>query len=62
MAYINPHICYVDNARVLGYDNSHGYHHRHYMGKEEPVEFQTYEAIAEQFEREWKELHEKAKK
>ena len=28
MAYINLHICQLDNGRVLGYDNSHGYHHR----------------------------------
>lgn len=62
LAYINPHLCQADNGRVLGYDNSHGYHHRHYMGNEEPVEFESYEAIAEQFEREWRILHEKAKK
>jgi hypothetical protein len=61
MAYINPNICHVDNGRVLGYDNSHGYHHRHCMGKEESVEFQGYEAIVKQFEKEWRVLHEKAK-
>ena len=62
LAYINPRLCSVDNGRVLGYDNSHGYHHRHYMGQEEPVEFESYEAIAEQFDNEWKVLHESVKR
>lgn len=61
LAYINYHLCSVDNGRVLGYDNRHGYHHRHYMGKEEPIEFQNYEAIADRFEKEWRKLHEQAK-
>lgn len=62
MSYINYRLCHIDNGRVLGYDNSHGYHHRHYMGKEEPIEFSSYEAVSEQFEKEWRALHEKAKK
>lgn len=62
LAYINPRLCNVDNGRVLGYDNCHGYHHRHYMGKEEPIEFESYEAISELFEKEWRILHEKTKK
>lgn len=61
LTYINHHICSLDNGRVLGYDNSHGYHHRHYMGKEEPIEFVSYEEIAERFEREWRILHEQIK-
>ncbi len=32
LAYINPTIYAGDNGRVLGYDNAHGHHHRHYMG------------------------------
>ena len=62
LAYINTRICQADNGRILGYDNSHGYHHRHYMGTEETIEYQSYQKIAEQFEREWRALHEKAKK
>lgn len=62
LAYINTNLCHVDNGRVLGYDNSHGYHHRHYMGKEEAVDFVNYESIAEKFNQEWRLLHEKAKK
>jgi hypothetical protein len=37
-AYINPAICGADNGRVLGYDNSHDPHHRHFMGKQESVQ------------------------
>ena len=62
LVYINPRLYSADNGRVLGYDNCHGYHHKHYMGKEEPVEFINYETIAEKFDQEWRVLHEKAKK
>lgn len=54
LAYINLRICRVDHGRVLGFDDSHGYHHRHFMGKVEAVEFTSYEAIAERF---FKEVH-----
>jgi hypothetical protein len=49
LAYINLKLCPVDNGRVLGYDNSHDYHHRHFMGEVEAVEFTTYAALAERF-------------
>lgn len=62
LAYINFALYSEDNGRVLGYDNSHGHHHRHYFGQVEPVDFISYEAIAEQFDCEWRALHEKAKK
>ena len=29
LAFINHALCAEDNGRVLGYDNSHGDHHRH---------------------------------
>jgi hypothetical protein len=60
LAYINYNIYRSDNGRVLGYDNDHGYHHRHYMGKVEAIDFTTYEDIAERFKNEWREIHEKA--
>ena len=52
LAYINPLIFSGDNGRVLGYDNSHGYSHRHYMGSitAEP------EALYDRFEQEWQTL------
>jgi len=49
LAYINHRICGVDNGRVLGYDNSHEYHHRHFMGTVEPIEFENYEALSRRF-------------
>ncbi len=56
LAYINPLICQKDNGRVLGFDNAHDYHHRHYMGKVAPVDFVSYEQILEQFQEEWQEI------
>jgi hypothetical protein len=56
LAYINPLICRVDNGRVLGYDNSHGHHHRHSMGKVESVEFRDYQSLAARFQNEVHEL------
>lgn len=56
LAYINLRRCPVDNGRVLGYDNSHDYHHRHFMGTTEPIRFTTYEALVERFIEEVHEL------
>ena len=58
LAYINHRLCRVDNGRVIGYDNSHGHHHRHYFGRKEATEFTSYEDIERQFEEEWRTLHE----
>ena len=52
LAYSNARICAADNGRVLGYDNTHEYHHRHFMGRAEKVEFHGYEALVVRFERE----------
>jgi hypothetical protein len=56
LAYVNHLVCQVDNGRVLGYDNRHNYHHRHYMGKVEPFDFIDYETLANQFREEVYEL------
>ena len=56
VAYINHAICQVDNGRVLGFDNAHGYHHRHYMGLIEPVEHVSYEETLKRFQQEWLEI------
>jgi len=53
LAYINHAIYQGDNGRVLGYDNAHGYHHRHYMGKIEVFAYVSYEATVERFQQEW---------
>ena len=53
MAYIKHRLHEGDNGRVVGYDNQHGYHHRHYFGKVEKVDFISYEDIEERFEQDW---------
>ena len=56
LAYINHRLYPGDNGRVLGFDNRHGHHHRHFMGKAEPIEFVSFEDVENQFDREWSSL------
>lgn len=56
LAYINNALHGGDNGRVLGYDNAHQRHHRHFFGEEQPVTFVSYEDIEERFDREWRDL------
>lgn len=56
LAYINPRLCAVDNGRVLGYDNSHDYHHRHFMGLVEEIVFPGYEVLVNRFQKEVEDL------
>jgi len=56
LAYINLAIFRDDNGRVLGFDNAHDYHHRHYMGEVEAVEYVSYETTLERFQAEWIEI------
>lgn len=56
LAYINHHLYKGDNGRVVGYDNQHNYHHRHYFGKVTPVDFVSFEDIENMFEADWTEL------
>jgi hypothetical protein len=53
LAYINQRIFQGDNGRVVGYDNAHDFHHRHFMGMVEPVEFKSFEDIEERFQADW---------
>lgn len=53
LAYINHNLHQGDNGRVVGYDNQHGYHHRHYFGNVDPVDFVSFEDIEERFEKDW---------
>jgi len=55
-AYINPAIYARDNGRVLGYDNAHGYPHRHFMGQITLEPELPWEAIRDKFRREWMEI------
>jgi len=56
LAYVNHAIYPGDNGRVLGFDNAHGYHHKHFKGCVEPVAFESYEAQLERFQKEWQAL------
>jgi hypothetical protein len=53
LAFINHQLYQGDNGRVIGYDNRHGYHHRHYFGTVEAVTFQSFEEIEARFEADW---------
>ncbi len=56
IAYINLSLFQGDNGRVIGYDNAHDYHHKHYFGEISPVDdFTSYEDLVEQFEQDIKE-------
>ena len=52
LAFINHFLMDEDNGRVLGYDASHGYHHRHFKGQVEAFNFLSYEDTLARFIRE----------
>ena len=57
MAYINKSIFSNDNGRVVGYDNSHDFHHKHYFGQlVELGDFVTYQELVERFKNDLKEF------
>lgn len=57
ITYINPSFPSDENGRVLGYDNAHDYHHRHYKGKIYPVaDFVSYEDVVNRFAEELEEF------
>ena len=56
LAYIQVALFSGDNGRVIGYDNAHGFHHRHYFGKVEPVVFVSFEDIESKFQDDWLKL------
>jgi hypothetical protein len=50
LAFVHHGLCQVDNGRVLGYDNAHGYHERHSMGTAYRVErFASFEQTQTEF-------------
>lgn len=57
LVYINDNITTKDNGRVLGYDNNHGRHHKHKMGKESLIDFSTFDELEAQFQTEFEEIH-----
>ena len=58
LAFINHRLCHKDNGRVLGYDNAHGEHERHFKGAVGRYEFTSYEALVELFIEEVRALRE----
>lgn len=49
LALVVPHVSGLDNGRVLGCDNAHGTHERHYMGSVEPAESISYDDTSNRF-------------
>ncbi len=49
LAFVNPFLTSIDNGRVLGYDNAHGEHHRHFYGHTERIAISSFEALATMF-------------
>ncbi len=49
LAFINHFLMSKDNGRVLGYDNAHGLHHRHFMGVIEAYAFTSYDDTVKHF-------------
>lgn len=62
LAYINHLLHTGDNGRVLGFDNAHGYHHKHYLGNIEPVHFKNFSELEKRFQQEFEVIHAKIKK
>jgi len=57
LAYINHLLFSGDNGRVIGYDNTHNYHHKHYFGEISEVDnFTNYQDLIDRFEKEIKEF------
>ncbi len=57
IVYINLAKYPYDNGRIIGYDNAHNLHHKHYLGDIYPVDdFVSYEELVERFKRDLKEF------
>jgi len=57
MVYINKNIFPNDNGRVMGYDNSHNFHHKHYFGEiYELDDFVNYQELVQRFKNDIKEF------
>jgi hypothetical protein len=56
LAFINHFLTAKDNGRVLGYDNQHGHHHRHFKGSTEPFDYVEYDILFHRFASEVREL------
>ena len=59
LTFINHFLYPGDNGRVLGYDNAHGMHHRHFCGKVETVSVASFDEVEALFHAEVKKLRRK---
>ena len=59
---MNPHLFQGDNGRVLGYDNAHGYHHKHFRGVVTPMDYESFEDIEIQFQKEFEVIYAQSQK
>ena len=60
LAFIHFGVCQADHGRVVGYDNAHGSHERHFMGEAQVVEFTSYEETLSRFQAEVRHYRETA--
>ena len=58
LAFINHFLSRTDNGRVVAYDNSHGYHHRHFKGVSAAFDYTGYDNVQARFEAEVRLLRE----
>jgi hypothetical protein len=49
LAFICHQLCTSDHGRVLGYDNQHGNHHRHFMGQMGLFQYPGYDVLLARF-------------
>lgn len=60
LAFIHFGVCQQDHGRVVGYDNAHGIHERHFMGQAERIPFTSYEETLRLFQAEVRHYRETA--
>lgn len=60
LAFIHFGLIQKDHGRVLGYDNAHGHHERHWMNTVTPVSFASYDVTVQRFLEEIEKLKEDA--
>jgi hypothetical protein len=61
LAFINHFLTAKDNGRVLGDDNQHGQHHRHFYGTVEPISITSFAELALMFYAEVDQLKEQTR-
>ena len=49
LAFVLPHVFVRDHGRVLGFDNAHGVHERHFLGQIEIVPYENFPSTSERF-------------